>query len=75
MSVDPREWRSPTAEVIAVLSQIVTYRSRWPRRARYRCPVHDDGYFDEPVAATYDKDAADKPCLDAVPLLWPASST
>jgi SAM-dependent methyltransferase len=50
-----------TAEVVAVLSQIVAYRSRWPlRRARYRCAVRDDGYFDEPVAATYDEDAADR---------------
>ena len=24
------------------------------------CPVHNDGYFEEPVAATYDEDAADR---------------
>jgi hypothetical protein len=56
LSTDHRRLSLPRAGV----SQILAYRSRWARRARYRCAVRDDGYFDEPVAATYDEDAADR---------------
>src|SRR6266508_6035831 len=35
-------------------------RSRLPPTRGVPFPVHNDGYFDEPVAATYDEGAADR---------------